>query len=248
MLLAVDIGNTSTKFGLFDGDKPASKFSVPTIRNASLDEFKRALNGRLPENIGSSILCSVVPENTAPLSSFLAETTGVAPVVVDNMFDFGLKVSYEPRNSLGTDRLVNAYAAVETYGAPAIICSLGTATTIDVVSADREFVGGIIGPGMDAMAEALHLKAPRLPLVKIDESARLLGNTTESSIRSGIYFGYAAMVEGLITRIRSEAGVSRVIGTGGNAERLGKEFAGMMTVDSDLLLTGLRLLATVASK
>ena len=242
MLLAVDIGNTATKFGLFDGDKLTSKFSIPTRRDASLDDLRLAIGDRLPENVKSAIVCSVIPESSASLRSVLVDTTGVDPLVVDNTFDFGLKINYQPLESLGTDRLVNAYAAVEKYGAPAIVCSLGTATTIDVVSPDREFLGGIIGPGMDALAEALHLKAPRLPRVKIDGWTRLLGNTSEDSIRSGIYFGYVAMVEGLITRIRTEAGVSRVIGTGGNAERLSTELAGIMTVDSDLLLHGLRLL------
>ena len=243
MLLAVDIGNTSTKFGLFDGDKLTSKFSVPTQRSGSVNDLRLLLGDRLSSGVSSAIVCSVVPESTESLNSLLVETAGIAPDVVDNNFDFGFKIKYKPLESLGTDRLVNAYSAVEKYGEPAIVCSLGTATTIDVVSADREFLGGIIGPGMDVLAEALNLKAPRLPQVKIDGSPRLLGNTTEESIRSGIYFGYVAMVEGLITRIRSEAGVSRVIATGGNAERLANEFGGMMTVDTDLLLKGLRLLA-----
>lgn len=243
MLLAIDIGNTSTKFGMFEGDKLTSKFSIPTQRSSSLDELRLVIGDRLPSGVTGAIVCSVVPESTTPVTSFLHETTGAAPVVVDNNFDFSLKINYKPLESLGTDRLVNAFAAVEEYGAPAIVCSLGTATTIDVVSVDREFVGGIIGPGIASLSEALHLKAPRLPRVEVDQPPLLIGNTTEDSIRSGIYFGYVAMVEGLITRIRSEAGVSRVIGTGGNAERLENEFAGTMTVDGDLLLNGLRLLA-----
>ena len=185
----------------------------------------------------------MVRELEAPLRSFLHGVTNSEPTFVDNAFDFGLKITYEPLESLGTDRLVNAFAAVEKYGAPCIICSLGTATTIDVVSADRAFLGGVIAPGMEAMAEALHLKAPRLPRLEISRPDRIVGESTAESIRSGVYNGYASMVEGLITRLRSESGISRVIGTGGNAARFATELAGIITVDPDLIMIGLRLLA-----
>ena len=131
---------------------------------------------------------------------------------------------------------------MEKYGAPCIVCSLGTATTIDVVNDRREFIGGIIAPGLDAMGEGLHLKAPRLPKVRVEKPSGLLGNSTEESIRSGVYYGYAAMVEGLIKRIQSEAGVARVIASGGNAEMISDELRGLAIVDQDLVLDGLRIL------
>ena len=242
MLLAVDIGNTSTKFGLFEEEKLTSKFSIPTKRDATPDELKHSVADRLSSRIDSSIVCSVVPEIDSSMRDYLSGATLGDPVFVDNSFDFGFKINYEPLESLGTDRLVNAFAAVEKYGAPCIVCSLGTATTIDVVNNDREFLGGVIAPGMAVMAEALHLKAPRLPRVGIERPEFVLANSTQGSIRSGIYHGYVAMVEGLITRIRSEAGVARVIACGGNAELVSSEFTGMV-VDQNLILEGLRILS-----
>src|SRR6188768_475522 len=167
MLLAVDIGNSAIKFGLFDGDELTSKFSIPTKRDATSDEIQLAVDDRLSESIGAAMVCSVVPEIDASMKDFLRSITNSDPVFVNNSFDSGLKINYEPLDSLGTDRLVNAFAAVEKDGAPCIVCSLGTATTIDVVNANREFLGGIIAPGIDAMAEAIQMKAPRLPRVEI---------------------------------------------------------------------------------
>lgn len=243
MLLAIDIGNSAIKFGLFEGETLTSKFSIQTNRNATADDMKLAVGDRLRSPIESSIVCSVVPDIEPTMRDFLLELTDTDPLFVRNSFDFGLRINYAPLESLGTDRLVNAFAAVEKFGAPCIVCSLGTATTIDVVSAEREFLGGIIAPGMDAMGEALHLKAPRLPKLSTAKPEHLLGNSTEDSIRSGIYNGYVAMVEGLISRMRTESAVVRAVSTGGNAERLSTEFAGMMTVDPDLILDGLLTLA-----
>jgi type III pantothenate kinase len=238
MLLAVDIGNSAIKFGLFDGETLTSKFSIPTKRNATSDEIKLAVGNRLSESIDAAIVCSVVSEIDEPMRDFLRSVTKADPLFVDNSFDFGLKINYEPLDSLGTDRLVNAFAAVEKYGAPCIVCSLGTATTIDVVSANREFLGGIIAPGLDAMADALSLKAPRLPNVATEKPENMLGNSTKESIQSGIYNGYVAMVQGLIEKISSEFGVEKAILTGGNAKKLTEGI-----VESDLVLIGLRLLA-----
>ena len=243
MILAVDIGNTSTKFGLFEGDTLTSKFSIPTDRDATAADIRNAVGDRFSSGVDAAIVCSVVPPIESAMRSFLASATRVDPVFVTNDLDFGFKIKYEPLESLGTDRLVNAFAAVEKYGAPCIVCSLGTATTIDVVNANREFLGGIIAPGMDAMAEALHLKAARLPKVDSSRPEHLLGNSTVDAIRSGVYNGYVAMIEGLIGRIAIETGVSTVIGTGGNASRLSKELAVTMTVEEDLLMIGLSLLA-----
>ena len=243
MILAVDIGNTSTKFGLFEGDTLTSKFSIPTDRDATAGDVRTNVGDRLSSHVDSVIVCSVVPPIESAMRSALESMTRIDPLFVTNDFDFGFKINYEPLASLGTDRLVNAYAAAEKYGAPCIVCSLGTATTIDVVSADREFLGGIIAPGMDVLNDALHANAPRLPRVDTTRPDALLGNTTLDSIRSGLYHGYVAMIEGLVTRVRTVTGISRVVGTGGNAIRLSDEFAGIMAIDENLLLEGIHRLA-----
>jgi type III pantothenate kinase len=247
MILAVDIGNSAIKFGLFEGERLTSRFSIPTKRDAAADDIRSAVGDRLNSGAAAAIVCSVLPDIGKTMTEFLREVTSSDPLFVTNSFDFGLKINYEPLESLGTDRLVNAFAAVEKYGAPCIVCSCGTATTIDVVTSDREFSGGVIAPGMDAMAEALHFKAPRLPEIKISKPEGIFGHSTEASIRSGIYHGYVAMVEGLITRLRNESGVLRVVGTGGNAAMFETELAGIMTVDLDLTMTGLELLSRRAA-
>ncbi|PYS97944.1 MAG: pantothenate kinase [Acidobacteria bacterium] len=240
MLLAVDIGNSAIKFGLFEGETLTSKFSIPTKRGATSDEIKLAVDHRVHDSIDSTIVCSVVPEIDPSMRDFLRSLAESDPVFVNNSFDFDLMIKYAPLDSLGTDRLVNAFAAIERYGVPCIVCSLGTATTIDVVNADREFLGGIIAPGMDAMAEALHLKAPRLPKVAAEKRDNLLGNSTEESVQSGIYNGYVAMVEGLLERVRKEFEIKNTILTGGNAKAVALDTD---VIDSDLLLNGLRILA-----
>lgn len=246
MLLAVDIGNTAIKFGLFDGKTLTSKFSISTKRDAAPDEIKLAVGDRLRDAIDSAIVCSVVPDIESSMRSFLTAATGVEPIFVDNSFDFRLKINYEPLESLGTDRLVAAFAAVEKHGAPVIVCSLGTATTIDLVSKDRDLLGGVIAPGMDAMAEALHLKASRLPKVEVTRPEDLFGNSTVDSIRSGVYNGYFAMISGLIVMFKKRVGVdTRVIATGGNAQIAAEECESIDVVDPDLVLSGLSALSGV---
>ncbi len=244
MLLAIDVGNTAIKFGLFEGGDLTSKFSIPTIRDATADDIKRDVGDRLPIHVDSAIVCSVVPDVEDELRSFLRGISSVEPTLVTNSFDFDLKIDYEPLDSLGTDRLVNAFAAAKKYGVPVIVCSLGTATTIDVVSADREFLGGVIAPGMDAMAEALHLKTARLPKVDATKPDRLIGNSTADAVRSGIFYGYVSMVDGLIERIRNIAGQDvAVVMTGGVAELFAAECSSFKNIEPNLTLDGLQSLA-----
>jgi type III pantothenate kinase len=238
MLLAADIGNTAIKFGLFDGETLTEKFSIPTKRNTSAGEIRLDVGDRLV-NVRKAIVCSVVPELEGAMYEFLRDATGDSPTFVDNYFDFGLKITYEPLESLGTDRLVAAFAAVVKHGAPCVVCSLGTATTIDVVSEDREFLGGIIAAGVDALADALSQKASKLPKVEMVWPQFLIGNSTADAMRSGVYHGYVAMVEGLLKRIRGEY-ESTVVATGGNAA-MAAELAD--AIEPDLVLNGLRMLA-----
>src|SRR5688572_20800050 len=186
MLLAADIGNSAIKFGVFDGEKLTNKFSIPTKRESTADEVSTAVNSVKAARIDSVIVCSVVPDVNDSIAAFILEATGREPVFVTNTFDFGLKINYEPLESLGTDRLVNAFAAVEKYGPPCIVCSLGTATTIDVVNDKRVFLGGVIAPGLDAMAGALHVKAPRLPHLEVEQPSTMIGNSTTDSMQSGL--------------------------------------------------------------
>jgi type III pantothenate kinase len=244
MLLAVDIGNSNIKFGIFDGEQLLSKFSIPTDRNATADGLKTTVGPRLDLPITSSIVCSVVPQIENALAEFLLSSIGVEPVFVRNDFDFGLKINYEPLTAAGTDRLVNAFSAVEKYGVPCIICSFGTATTFDVVDRDRVLMGGVIAPGMKTMAKALHLNTAQLPEVEVKTPESVIGNTTITSIRSGVFYGQIAIVEGIIDRIKKEMGdTPKVIATGGFASSIAENTDRFDLVDENLLLDGLHLLS-----
>jgi type III pantothenate kinase len=246
MLLAIDIGNSAIKFGVFDGEHLLFKFGIPTDRDCSPDDLEQAVAGSLEFPFESAIACSVVPQVEQAVLEFVTRRLQVELLLLDNTFDFGLAIKYETVSTLGTDRLVNAFAAVAKYGTPLIVCSLGTATTIDVVNDTREYLGGVIAPGIPAMAEALPMKAINLPLVDITKPASVIGTTTVDSIRSGIYYGYASLLDGLIRRIASEFGTllaPKVIATGGFANLIVPECESIDITDENLLLDGLRLLS-----
>ncbi len=242
MLLAVDIGNSHIKFGIFDCEHLISKFSLPINRDLSLDDLRQAIGQNLDIPISGAILCSVVPDTETVLAEFLNREFEVQPILVRNDFGFGLKINYQPLSAAGTDRLVNSFAAAEKYGVPFIVCSFGTATTIDVVNADRVFLGGTIAPGMKLMSKALELYTARLPETEIEKPETVLGNTTVTSIQSGIFYGHLGMVEGIIQRIKNEIGDSpKVIASGGFASLIAVNTAQIDIVDENLTLDGLRL-------
>ena len=241
MLLAVDIGNSNIKFGIFDSERLISKFSIPTSNELSADDLKSLIDSKI--SVTNAIVCSVVPEKERSLTDALLHAFGVEAVIARNDLDLGLKINYEPLSAIGTDRLVNSFATVEKYGVPCIVCSFGTATTIDVVNQSRELLGGIIAPGMKTMATALHLNTAMLPQIEIAKPENVLGNTTVESIQSGIFYGQIAMAEGLIQRIKKEIGDNpKVIATGGFASLIAENTDCIDIVDEDLLLNGLRLL------
>ena len=243
MLLAIDIGNSSIKFGVFDGENLFSKFSIPTTRGLTVDDLEFAIGRSLGLPISSAIACSVVPELDPPLSTFLKKALGVDVFFVTNDFPFGLVVKYEPLEAAGTDRLVNSFAAAEKYGVPCIVCSFGTATTIDVVNESRELLGGLIAPGMATMAKALHLNTAKLPEVNIRSLDSVISHTTETSIQSGIFYSQIGLVESTAARIKNEIGDSpTVVATGGFASLIAENTGVIDVVDENLLLDGLRML------
>ena len=247
MLLAIDIGNSRTKFGIFDSDSLIDKFSIPSERDYAAEELlfdRLERSGDRFLRIDTVAACSVVPELNDTFRRAFKKLLNVTPVFIDHTFDFGLKINYDPPSAIGVDRLVNASAAAAKYGAPVIACSFGTATTFDVVTNTREHLGGAIAPGLRAMAESLHLKTSKLPLVSIEKPQSPLGTTTETSIRSGVYYGYIGLVEGILTRIFEDLGEKpRVIGTGGFVKTVAAESGMIDIVDEDLTLQGVRLIA-----
>ena len=246
MLLAIDIGNSSIKFGVFESDSLVDKFLIQTKRDYTADEllFDRLLyvNERFFA-IDTVVVSSVVPELDNSIRQACKEMLKVTPVFVDHTFDFGFKINYEPVTALGTDRLINASAASEKYGKPVIVCSFGTATTIDAVNAASEYLGGAIAPGMNTLAQALHLKTSKLPQVAIEKPESVIGNTTVDSIRSGVFYGYLGLVEGIVRRMFDELGdTPKVVATGGFARVIAENCNFIDTVEENLMLDGLRIL------
>ena len=249
MLLAVDVGNTHTVLGLFEGERLRADWRVASRKDATVDEtgivwrqlFAHA--GADPAAVDGMIVSSVVPDLDRMVAAvgrryFDADALFVAPGVKT-----GMPILYENPHEVGADRIVNAVAAVRRYGAPVIVLDFGTATTFDVVSARGEYLGGIIAPGLGISAEALFSRAARLSRVEVREPARVIGRTTQESIQSGLFHGYVALVEGLVRRVRDELGVAApVVATGGIAPVFRDALSLLDAVDPGLTLEGLRLI------
>lgn len=245
MLLAIDIGNSSIKFGIFDGESLLHKFSIQTKRDYTVEELLfdrlKVLEAQFIQiDVDTCLVASVVPDLNGVIEGVCQELFRIKPRFVDAGWDFGLRIDYDPPASAGVDRLVNCFSAVSKYGAPVIACSFGTATTIDVVDKNNVYIGGIIAPGMLTMAKALHLATAKLPNVSIEKPPAVVGRSTEASIRSGIVNGHVAMVEGLLNRIGS---TGKVVATGGFSRLIASETCTIDIVDEDLTLEGLRLLS-----
>lgn len=240
MLLAVDIGNSRIKFGLFDGEQLVSKISIPTIRDITAQGLTKAVADKLFKGIKAAIVSSVVPEINSAMLSFVSTQFGTEALLVTNDLDFGMRIDYFPLEDAGSDRLVNTFSAVEKYGTPCIVCSFGTALTIDVVDSDRVLKGGLIAPGMNTLATALKLTTSRLPEVDIEKPPKVVQNTTVGSIQSGIVYGYLGLVDGLLSVVKNEIGDdSKVIATGGFAAMIAANTNQIDVVDNDLMLDGL---------
>jgi type III pantothenate kinase len=243
MFLAVDIGNSNIKFGIFRDEHLVSKFSVPTQTALSSTALRSAVSNGPDLKVTKAIVCSVVPEADVGVTALLRDPFRIEPIFVANDWDLGLKINYEPLTSVGTDRLVNASAAAAKYGVPCIVCSFGTATTIDAVNTEREYLGGLIAPGLGTLSNALRRNTSKLPEVSIEVPANVIQNTTTGSIRAGIVFGYLGLVEGLIARVTKEmGGTPKVVATGGSALLIAENSGCLDVVDENLILDGLRLI------
>jgi type III pantothenate kinase len=249
-LLAVDVGNTNTVLGLWRGAELARSWRLTTRRDATADEIDLSIRGLFaagpkPEVLSPMrvIVASVVPSLKFPLRQALRQLLEREPVFVEPGIKTGMPILYEMPQEVGADRIVNAVAALDRVGGPCIVVDFGTATTFDVVTAKGEYAGGVIVPGIAISAEALFEKAARLWRVEIKRPEKVVGTTTAGSIQSGLYFGYLALVDGMIDRIAAEVGGKpRVIATGGLAELFGGGSERIEEVDPLLTLRGLRLI------
>jgi type III pantothenate kinase len=250
LLLTIDAGNTNTVLGVFDGLELRAHWRLTTRREQTSDEYGILVRSLFaasevtPEDVGGIVLASVVPPLTPVLIGLCRQFLGREPVVIEPGVRTGMPVLYDPPGDVGADRIVNGVAAFERFGGPVIVVDFGTATTFDVVTKKGEYLGGVICPGIGISADALFQRAARLPRVELRNPGKVIGRSTVTSIQSGLYFGYAMMVEGMIGRIRAELGEpqTRAVATGGLAEVLAADIPSIEAVDSVLTLTGLRII------
>lgn len=249
LLILVDVGNTNTIFGVYRGDELVESFRLSTDRERTSDEwgslllplFQRA--GIDPREAEAVVISSVVPPLHFPLDLLAREYFGKKPLFIEPGVRTGMPIRYDNPAEVGADRIVNAVAARERYGAPVIVVDFGTATTFDVVNAAGEYAGGIIAPGILISAEALFAHASRLYRVDIKRPEQLVGKNTASAMQAGIYYGYVEMVDGILRRLFEEIpGIKTVVATGGQAGLIASGSQYIREVDPLLTLVGLKLI------
>jgi type III pantothenate kinase len=249
MLLAVDIGNTHTVLGVFDGAASKADWRIGTRSEATSDELGVLMRSLFQQDgldagaVAGMIVSSVVPDLNRAFAAVGKKYFAQEPLFVEPGVKTGLPILYDNPHEVGADRIVNAVAAVHRYGAPVLVLDFGTATTFDVISARGEYLGGVIAPGLGISAEALFQRAARLSRVDVRRPAHVVGRNTQESIQSGLFHGYAALVEGLVKKLRAELGVDApVVATGGLAPVFREELGFLHAVDPGLTLEGLRLI------
>jgi len=247
MLLAVDIGNTETTLGVFEGEELGATWHTSTDVHRSADEYAALLfnllryRGIETSNIKEVALCSVVPPLTATFEKLFGQYFSIQPLVVGTGVKTGVRIRMDNPREVGADRIVDAAAAHYLYGGPIIIVDLGTATTFDTVSQEGDYLGGAIAPGIVTAAESLFQRAAMLPRVELARPKQVIGTNTISAMKSGIVFGYVGLVEGMVARIQKELGAkTKVVATGGYAEMIAQETKIIDVVNPDLTLIGLR--------
>jgi type III pantothenate kinase len=243
VLLAIDVGNTQTAFGLYDGERLGEHWRVATEPRRTGDELGLTLSGFLDlDEVDGLCLCSSVPALVRAYEQ-VAERWVRAPIlVVGPGVRTGIGIRYDDPREVGPDRIANAVAASERYGTPCIVVDFGTSTNFDAVSAEGDYVGGVLAPGVEISMDALFSRAARLFRVDFVEPPTVIGKTTAASLQSGAVYGFAGQVDGIVERMRGELGGSpRVVATGGLAELIAPHARTVELVDPFLTLDGLRI-------
>ena len=244
MLLAVDVGNTQTVFGIYDGAELTEHWRVATERTNTGDELGALFRSFLDlDRIDGICLSSTVPQLSQPYHEFVSRYTRAELLEVGPGAKTGIPIRHDDPRDVGPDRIANSVAAAERYGAPCVVVDFGTSTNFDVVSADGEYVGGVLAPGIEISMDALAARAARLRKVDFVEPETVIGKTTVAALQSGVIYGFAGQVDGIVNAIRGELGdEARVIATGGLAELIAPHSKTIEEVDPFLTLEGLRLI------
>jgi type III pantothenate kinase len=249
MLLAIDVGNTNTVFGLYRGAELIKTWRIATRREQTKDEYASILRGFFAmagiemKEVRAIAIASVVPPTLHAFERMSESYFHLRPLIVGPGIKTGISISYDNPREVGADRIVNAVAAFDKYKGGVVVVDFGTATTFDCISPKGEYLGGVIAPGIMISVEALFDRASKLPRVEVIRPKQIIGKNTVSSIQSGILFGYVGLVDGLVERIRREySQPPKVIATGGFAQLIASESTTIELVDEHLTLDGLRIL------
>ncbi|MDN7229327.1 type III pantothenate kinase [Planococcus sp. N064] len=249
MILVMDVGNTNIVLGVYGQDRLLHHWRLETDRHKTEDEFGMQVKALLTDagltfaSINGMIMSSVVPPIMAALERMCQKYFHIKPLIVGPGVKTGLNIKYDNPREVGADRIVNAVAAIEEYGAPLIIVDFGTATTYCYINEHRQYMGGAIAPGINISTEALYSRASKLPRIEIARPASVVGKNTVSAMQSGIVYGYVGQAEGIVARMKAESKEQpKVIATGGMASLIADESAVIDKVDPFLTLKGLYLI------
>lgn len=250
MILLIDIGNTTIVYGLSCCNKIYKKDKILTAdflseKTSAINKFKQLKR----REISAIVICSVVPKVTNKLTVLLKKIFSIKPLIIGKDIIVPMKNLYREKKQVGQDRLVASYAAATFYGCPVIVADFGTAITFDAVSQKKEYLGGMILPGIDISLDALSRRTALLPRVRLNKKPRLIiGKDTQASILSGICFGFGSLCDGLIQRLQVQIGKCKVIATGGQARIIKNFCRSIDKIDDDLILKGLVYIYTKIKK
>jgi type III pantothenate kinase len=249
MLLAIDVGNTHTVIGIFDGEKLVADWRMASLAHRTVDENWLTIksfctDAAIPTDaIDGVAISSVVPDLTDVFESLARKYFKVEPVTVNSSLDLGIRILYADPTAVGADRLCNAIAGFAKHGGPLVVIDFGTATTFDVISASGDYLGGVITLGLESTAAELHRRAAKLPKIELRFPAAIIGKETESSMQAGVMFGTVDAVEGTIRRITAELHATpKVIATGGLSGIVAAHTSVINACEPSLVLEGVRMI------
>lgn len=249
MLLAIDVGNTNSAIGVYQGDTLVGNWRVSTTKERTSDETGMLLisilqhAGISPAQVKDVIMCSVVPPAMHSIINAIKKYFRINPILVEPGIKTGINIKYENPREVGTDKIVNAVGALKLYGGPVIIVDFGTATTFCAVNRKGDYLGGIISPGIKISAEALFNKASMLPRIEINKPKHIIGRTTVNSMQSGIFYGFVGQTDYIVRLMKKEMSGDniKVVATGGMANLIASESAMIDEVNTLLTLEGLKV-------